>query len=86
MNKLQISLLKEFKNPKYKNNDSFLKLTLCINKIINENEYNTDEVFNNFQNIRNIIEYFDITYQWGINNEDDLIVEKKINKLYNLLN
>ena len=86
MNKLKISLLKEFKISKYKNNDSFIKLTLCINKIINENDYSTNEIFNDFQNIRNIIEYFDITYQWGINNEDDFIIEQKINKLYNLFN
>ena len=85
MDKLYKSLLNELKHSKYNNSD-LIRFKNCINNIINENEYTTDEIFDNFSNIKNVIGYFDVNYQWGKNNENDLIVEQKLNKLYNLIN
>ena len=85
MEKLHISLLRELKHQRYDNMD-IIKLKNCINNIINENNYTTNDVFNDFSHIKKIIGYFDIGYSWGKNNENDLIIEKKINKLYNLIN
>ena len=85
MEKLHKSLLNELKHSKY-NNSNTLKFKNCINNIINEEGYSTDEVINNFSNIKNIIGYFDINYPWGKNNDNDVIIEEKLKKLYNLIN
>ena len=84
MEKLHKSLLNELKNSKY-NKSSLLRLKNCINNIIIENEYSTNDVFDGFSNIKNIVSYFDVNYPWGKNNDNDLIIEEKLNKLYNLI-
>ena len=85
MDSLNLLILKELKKSKY-NDKSTIRFIICINKIINENEYTTNDVYEDFIEIKNIIGYFDVNYPWGKNNENDIIIEQKLTKLYDLFN
>ena len=84
MEVLYKSILEELKHPIYNNNKDVVLLTLYINDIINENKDTPEDIFNDFHEIKNLIGNFDIKYPWGININADIIIEKKLNQLYNL--
>jgi hypothetical protein len=81
-----MSLLTELNNSRYDNETSNTKLKACIYIIINTNEDIAYNSFSDFDKIKEIIGYFDIKYPWGKNILNDLIIEEKLNKLYNLFN
>ena len=83
MEKLYASIMYEL-TYSYKKTEEVILLKQYISDIIKDNKETPEDVFNGFDDIKNIIATFDIKYQWSPDNTEDFLVDQKLNKLYSI--